>query len=238
MGYRHILFDLDRTLWDFDGNAEKTFACMFDEFGIADICHTDLHSFHAIFHTINESLWEGYRNGTINKELLRVKRFSQTLEHFHAAPILIGRIASQMSDYYINRNTLRTGLMPGAKELLDYLSGKTEYTLSIITNGFHEAQIPKMRHSGLTPYFKHIFLSEEIGAQKPDVRFFSTVLQRLGAAPSECIVIGDDFKVDILGARNAAIPQIFYNLHPGNAAQLPFSPTYEVTHLLQIKDIL
>lgn len=236
MAYRHLLFDLDRTLWDFDGNALQTFARMFDHYHIRELCHTDLDTFHRIYHTINESLWEAYRNGTTTKETLRVKRFSLTLEHFNAPHSIIGMLAGQMSEYYISQNTLMTGLMPGAKELLEYLNGKGCYTMSIITNGFREAQLPKMSHSGLNQYFKQIFLSEEIGYQKPDRRFFDTVLARLRADADECIVIGDDFKVDIQGAYECGIDQIFYNVNATKVRDI--TPTHEVSSLLLIKEIL
>ena len=233
--YKYLLFDLDRTLWDFEGNANITFQHMYRDFDLVHICHTDYETFHSTYHQINDSLWEAYRNETITKEILYTKRFSLTLEHFHAPTELIGSMAQKMGDYYVLEGPKQKGLMPGCREILDYLEGHKEYTLCIITNGFSEAQLPKMKTSNIDHYFSHFFLSETLGHNKPDPRFFEAALAQIDAKPEECIVIGDDFHVDIVGAHNAGIDQIYYN--PFNHPQEGFAPTYEIHHLLDLKKI-
>ena len=98
-------------------------------------------------------------------------------------------------------------------------------------------QYTKLRRSGLLPYFPNIFLSEEVGYQKPDIRFFLSVLEKLSLKPTECIVIGDNFQTDIQGAKNANIDAIFYQKEPFELTNIS-SGVHIVDKLLQITTIL
>jgi putative hydrolase of the HAD superfamily len=118
-------------------------------------------------------------------------------------------LAKKLGEDFLYRTTMQTNLVDGAIEILDYLKGKG-YILSIISNGFVEVQYTKLRRSGLLPYFSNVFLSEEIGCQKPNIRFFQAVLEKLQAKPAECLVIGDNLQTDIQGAQNANINSIFF----------------------------
>ena len=140
---RFLLFDLDRTLWDFDGNANRTYRKMFDEFGLGALCGVDYETFHEKYCEINDVLWEAYRNGTLTKELLSVRRFSLTLAAFgcDAESQEIVRLSQRMGDYYVEDGTRQTGLMPGVRDLLDWLDTQRDrFSLAVITNGFSEAQ--------------------------------------------------------------------------------------------------
>lgn len=234
--YRYLLFDLDRTLWDFEGNADITFQHMYQHFNLQEVMHTDYDTFHTTYKDINASLWDAYRRGTISKDILYVQRFSRTLEHFHADPAIIGRLSMQMGDFYVNEGPKQTQLMPGCREMLEQISQKHLYTLCVITNGFSEAQLPKMRSSHIIEYFSHFFLSEDLGIHKPDPRFFYRALEKISAQPEECLVIGDDFEVDISGAHSAGIDQVYYN--PYFRSGQTFTPTYEIHHLSELVGIL
>lgn len=240
--YKYLLFDLDRTLWDFEGNAEITFRKMYAQFLLEELCKVDYQTFHDYYRIVNDQLWEGYRNGTILKEVLNLQRFSIPLEHFGVKE-QVGRLSAQLGDFYVHEGPKQKGLMPGARELLDYLSDKT-YRLCIITNGFSEAQLPKMKSSDIYRYFSHFYLSENIGYMKPNPKFFEGVLQQLSqhygheVLPEECLVIGDDYKVDIEGAHSAHIPQVFYNYNAKFKGEYSFRPTYEIHQLIQLKEIL
>ena len=253
----HLLFDLDRTLWDFDGNAERTYHAMFDHFAVERLCHVDFETFHERYRQINDMLWEAYRQGTVSKEQLSLRRFSLSFGAFGLDPESpdIIHLSLKMADYYVHEGAKQTGLMPGARELLEWLDTQRDrFALSVITNGFSEAQIPKMRTSHIDHYFSHIFLSEELGFMKPDPRFFSAVLHRLNATPAprhtappaphltatpaQCLVIGDDYNVDIAGAMALGIPQVYYNLHNTPLPPDVEKPTHEISHLLQLKSIL
>lgn len=238
---KYLLFDLDRTLWDFDGNALVTFQEMYALFELEQRCHVDFHTFHQFYFEVNDLLWEGYRNGTVSKEQLSINRFRLPLEHFglrYCTPLAV-----QLSDYYVKEGPKQTGLMPGTRQLIEWLSRyptaqSPRFQLGIVTNGFSEAQLPKMKTAGLYPYFQHFFLSEAIGYMKPDRRFFAAVQQALHAAPEEIMVVGDDFHVDIEGAQHAGMPQVYYNqsLRPLPKGAVP--PTHEIHHLMEAQAIL
>lgn len=234
---KYLLFDLDRTLWDFEGNADITFGKMYRQFDIQSVTGVDCETFHDYYRIINDQLWEAYRQGTITKEMLNLRRFTLPLEHFGMREGVV-RLSVQLGDFYVHEGPKQTGLMPGARHLLDYLSQCPQYTLCVITNGFSEAQIPKMHSSDIYRYFSHFFLSEELGAMKPHRAFFEEVLRRLQAQPEECIVIGDDYKVDIEGAARVGIPQIFYNQNGKYQGHRPVLPTHEVAHLSEIESLL
>jgi putative hydrolase of the HAD superfamily len=238
---RYLLFDLDRTLWDFDGNADRTYRTMFDVFELDKLCHVDYETFHERYRVINDMLWEAYRNGTLSNELLSIRRFSLTLEAFGCdsnAPEIL-RISNKMAEYYVLEGTRQTGLMPGAREMLDFLySQRDRFVLAVITNGFSEAQLPKMKTSGIDKYFDYFFLSEDIGFMKPDRRFFEVALARMKATPEQSLVIGDDYSVDIAGAQAAGIPQVWYNLNGATILAGSPKPTYEIGNLMDIRNVV
>lgn len=238
---QYLLFDLDRTLWNFDGNAERTYRTMFEVYGLQDVCGVGFETFHDRYRVINDALWEAYRNGTISKEMLSLRRFSLTLEAFgcdgESAETI--RLSQKMADYYVREGTRQTGLMPGARQLLDWLDGhRDRYVLAVITNGFSEAQLPKMRFADIDRYFDYFFLSEEVGYMKPDRRFFDIALRRMDAEREQCIVVGDDYAVDIAGAMAAGIRQVWYNPHSKPVPRGAASPTWQVHHLAELTQIL
>ena len=237
---RFLLFDLDRTLWDFEANADCTYHEMFDHYGLANLCHVDYQTFHERYEQINDMLWEAYRNGTVSKERLAVNRFSLTLAAFGLdpnAPTTI-RLSRKMGEYYVQEGPRQTRLMPGAMELLQWLKTVGCYHLAVITNGFAEAQLPKMRTSGIDHYFDYIFLSETLGVMKPSPRFFEIAMAKMDANPEECVVIGDDYHVDIVGAARAGIDQVYYNCTEKMLSPELTPPTYEINHLLQLKQLV
>ena len=228
-------------MWDFDGNADRTYHAMFDEFGLETLCGVDYATFHKRYCEINDTLWEAYRNGTLSKELLSIRRFSLTLADFGCDPesVEIIRLSQRMGDYYVKEGTRQTGLMPGAREVLEWLDTQRDrFTLAVITNGFSEAQFPKMKTSRIDRYFDYFFLSEDIGYMKPDRRFFDAAIAKMGTEPEQCLVIGDDYKVDILGAMNVGIPQVYYNLSGTPLPEGRPKPTYEIRELLEIIDLV
>lgn len=229
--YRHIFFDLDRTLWDFEANARITLSDLFHEFGL-DSHFASFEEFSQIYHRHNERLWAEYRNGRIEKESLRKLRFVLTLK---SVKLKDEALAQQLDERYISDSPTKTALMPHTFEILEYLRERG-YPMTIITNGFNEVQWIKLKACGLEPYFERMLTSENVGYQKPDPRVFERALQEAGCTPAQAIMVGDDFEVDIAGARRAGIHQLFYN--PQQQGNLPFRPTYTVADLIEIKRIL
>ena len=210
----HLLIDLDDTLWDFRRNSKIAMQEIYNDYELNQY-YDSFESFYDIYMVKNHQLWEQYAKGEITKDYLSLERFLYPLRVVGNEDV---ELAKKLGKDFLYRTTMQTNLVDGAIETLEYLKAQG-HTLSIISNGFVEVQYTKLRRSGLIPYFANVFLSEEIGYQKPDIRFFQTVLDRLNASPSECLVIGDNFQTDIQGAQNANIRAVFYK----NNADLPLN---------------
>lgn len=229
--YRHIFFDLDHTLWDFDANAKATLEQMHIDFSLADKGVHDFELFHQNYLQHNEKLWARYRNGWIKQEELRLKRMWLSLLDFKIAD---ETLAKEMSDRFLELLPTRTILFPNAIEVLDYLRSMG-YQMHIITNGFEKTQHSKLQNSGLNKYFTHVITSEGSNSLKPHKEIFEFALARAGAIVEGSIMIGDSVEVDIVGAMQVGMDTVHTNYI--NAAQ-EVKPTYTVTDLSQLKDIL
>lgn len=231
MKYRHIFFDLDHTLWDFDSNARETLYQLHCDLRLAErgVHDFDLFLQHYLIH--NEMLWERYRKGQIRQEELRLKRMVLTLLEFKIADEALCR---EMNDLFLQLLPTRTLLFPDAKEVLQYLTDKG-YHLHLITNGFEEVQHNKLRSSGLHTYFQEVVTSECSNSLKPEPEIFAFALAKTGAAVSESVMIGDSLEVDIAGALNVGMDAIHTN-YLGTTSTI--QPTHTVTELKQLKDIL
>lgn len=206
MKYKHLFFDLDRTLWDFETNSRQTLEEMYEEFELSQLLSISVDTFIQSYKQHNEKLWEEYRIGKIDKDYLRSARFLRTLEEFN---VCSQKLAEQMGFFYVSKSPEKTGLFPNTIAMLDELSKHA--TLHIITNGFDEVQHIKLKQSGLTQYFNHIVTSEHAGVKKPDPAIFEFALVNSGASTNESLMIGDDLPVDLLGAKHVGIDQAYFN---------------------------
>ena len=228
--YKHVFFDLDRTLWDFDAAAEVAFERIYEKYNLKSLGIPSAHEFHEVYHPLNERLWELYREDNITKADLNRTRFLKPLEHYGIHNI---ELADHLSEDYVYWSPRIVRLVPGTMELLDYL--KPKYHLHLITNGFQEVQHTKLSGSGLEPYFETLTVSEEVGVKKPNPEIFHYALRKAHATAEESIVIGDEMAVDIDGAKAAGIDQIFFN---AKGEKVEGERTYEVKSLLEIKQLL
>ena len=167
----------------------------------------DFDLFHKNYLVHNEKLWERYRNGYIKQEELRVKRMWLALLDFKIADELL---AKEMSMQFLDLLPTRTILFPYAMDILEYLTNK-KYELHLITNGFEKTQHSKLKYSGLDKYFKEVITSEGSSSLKPNKEIFDFAFKKTGAKPNESIMLGDSIDVDIIGAMNAGIDQVFIN---------------------------
>jgi putative hydrolase of the HAD superfamily len=233
--YHHLFFDLDHTLWDFEANAHATLNELHHTLELEKRGVNDFDLFHKNYLAHNEKLWERYRNGLIRQDELRVKRMWLTLLDFKIAD---DELAKEMSSRFLELLPTRTILFPYAKEILLYLKNK-EYELHLITNGFEKTQHSKLKHSGLDLFFKEVITSEGSNSLKPNKEIFEFALLKSGAVKEESIMLGDSFEVDIIGAMNAGIDQVFIN-HPG-IVTTPITngikPTYTVNSLKELEQI-
>ena len=141
---KHIFFDLDRTLWDFDTNSKAALEIIFEKYKLGDRMRS-FQSFYTTYKKINGKLWSSYGNGKITKELLRVKRFDDTLKCFQ---INDSNLATELGEDYINTSPYQTNIFPGTVETLTALKADN-HELHIITNGFKEIQSIKLENSGI-----------------------------------------------------------------------------------------
>ncbi len=204
--YRHLFFDLDHTLWDFERNSRDTLRALFEELQLQSCGISDFGLFLERYEYHNKYCWMQYRNGRMDKEEVRVNRFIYALADFQ-----VDRkdLVYTLSDLYVQRSPDKLNLIEGAREVLEAL--RPAYRLHIITNGFEEVQFRKLRNTGLLPYFDKIITSERAGALKPSPRIFEFALERASAGRAESIYIGDNLEADMLGARNAGMDQVYFN---------------------------
>ena len=234
MKYKHLFFDLDHTIWDFEANSRTTLVELYEEMKLKERGVDDFDLFHKNYLAHNERLWERYRKGFVKQEELRVKRMWLSLLDFKIADELL---AKKMGDRFLEMLPTRTILFPYTIEILDYLTDKS-YELHLITNGFEHTQHSKLKHSGLSSYFKQVITSEGSNSLKPKKEIFDFAFQKTGATPDESIMIGDTMEVDILGAINAGIDQI----HVNHLTNEPLSingklPTHTIYSLKELERI-
>ena len=226
MSLRHVFFDLDHTLWDFEANSDKTFAYIFERNQVA----LDLERFTNTYRPINRKYWKLFREDKVSKSDLRYCRLREAFDAlgFEAGDDLI----HTLSEEYIAFLSLNNQLFAHALEVLEYLREK--YSLHIITNGFEEVQHRKLASSRLEPYFQHVVTSENVGVKKPDPRIFEYALEKAEASPSESIMIGDNYEADIQGALNVGMRAIMCEFN----GEMPREDVTTIKTLLELKQHL
>lgn len=230
MKYRHLFFDLDHTLWDFNSNAKLTLSVLYDDMKLQK---AGVHDFDLFFRTYldhNDRLWEKYRNGEVKAEELRWKRMWYTLMEFKVGD---EKLARQLGLKFLEMLPSRNILFPNTVETLKYLCDKG-YCLHLITNGFEETQHNKLRHSGISGYFMEVITSETSNSIKPKKEIFEFALKKTNALPQHSIMIGDSIEVDIIGAMNAGMDQVYMN---HLCLECGVKPTYIVHSIKELENI-
>ena len=232
--YKHLFFDLDHTLWDFEANSRQTLEELYDAYKLALKGVHDFDLFHKNYLVHNDKLWDRYRNGQVKVDELRWKRMWLSLLDFKIAD---EPLAKEMGVHFLDLLPTRKILFPDTFEILDYLTEK-KYQLHLITNGFEKTQHSKLKYSGLDKYFIEMITSEGSNSLKPHKEIFDFAFTKTGAKPEESIMIGDAIEVDILGAVNAGIDQVHVN-HLTKEPMLVNNilPTYTVYSLKELENI-
>lgn len=230
MKYKHLFFDLDHTLWDFDTNAKLTLQELYATLGLQSKGVDDFDLFYRNYLDHNMKLWARYRNGFIKQAELRVKRMRLALLDFKIGD---EALAETMSKQFLEMLPTRNVLFPYAVEILEYLSNKN-YQLHLITNGFEEVQHHKITNSKISHYFDKVITSEGSNSLKPNKEIFDFALAATKADLKESIMLGDDLEADIIGASKAGMDQVFIN-HVDAAPD--FKPTYMVRSLKELEHI-
>lgn len=216
--YEHIFFDLDHTLWDYEGNAGEALHELYDHYQLGEKGMFSKAELVTTFFEVNDMLWDDYNHHRIQRKDLRERRFPTI---FKRLGLPLDLRPKNIETEYIALSPTKDKVFDHAHELLDYLRPK--YELHIITNGFDDIQSTKMSSSGIDHYFKVIITSETAGFRKPDPRIFQLALDRSGAEAGNSLMVGDNLRADIGGARDFGMDQVFFN--PGKK-----SHTEQVTH--------
>lgn len=235
MKYKHLFFDLDHTIWDFEANSRQTLAELYESSQLKERGVDDFDLFHRQYLVHNDKLWDRYRNGYIKVDELRWKRMWLSLLDFKIADEPLAR---KMGVDFLELLPTRKLLFPYTIELLDYLAGK-DYQLHLITNGFEKTQHSKLQNSGLDQYFKKVITSEGSNSLKPHKEIFDYALRQTGAKTGNSIMIGDTIDVDVLGAFNAGMDQVHVNHLTKEKVEIKpgLLPTYTVFSLKELENI-
>jgi putative hydrolase of the HAD superfamily len=231
MQYRHLFFDLDHTLWDFETNAKQTLSDLYTNnalhtYGVADFeLFFERYSYH------NERLWDRYTKGYIKQEELRWKRMWLALLDFKLANEPLAR---DLAVQFLEQLPAQKSLFPYTIEILTYLKEKN-YRMHLVTNGFEKVQHHKIQQAKLDSFFDKVITSEASNSLKPHKEIFDYALSQSGASVAESIMIGDNQDADIQGGINAGMDTIFVN-HLN--AETRVKPTYTIYHLKELENIL
>lgn len=227
--YDILLFDADGTLLNFDRSEDEALKRTLQQYGLA---YTP--SISRRYHEINDSLWKQLEQGQITRDHLQATRFSTFLQELNS-----GESPAAFNLCYRQYLSESAHLIPGAFSLCERLH--SYYTLAIVTNGVAEVQRSRLARSGLGRLFEKVYISEEIGWQKPDKRFFDFVFSDMAISDkSRVLLIGDSLTSDIQGGINAGIDTCWYcpaDRQPGPATY-HVSDYRELLKLLQMENPL
>lgn len=226
----HIFFDLDYTLWDYDRNCAETLIEIFELFELEKIGIPTSQIFIEKFHRVNNKLWDLYDTRKITSEELRSRRFSEIFDLFG---IDNKSICGKIHDTYMQISPNKPHLHDGTLDILEYL--KTKYTMHIITNGLDDIQSKKMVASGIIEYFDTITTSQKANARKPEKEIFEYAVKIAKTTVNQSVMIGDNYNVDIIGAKNIGMDFVFFNLENKIFAK---DENSMIKHLLELKQIL
>lgn len=223
---KHLFFDLDHTLWDFDKNSAVAFDVIFNEYNFPFTTDQFLEQ----YIPRNQYYWKLYQVDKISQQELRFKRLNDVFEILNV--ILPKAVVDTISDQYIEFLPNNNHLFEGTIELLEYL--KPKYNLHIVTNGFHIVQDKKLENSKIKHYFTSITNSELAGVKKPHPNIFDFALSLAKASKAESIMIGDSLEADVEGALEYGIDAIFFNEQKIQVDKKVF----QINHLLELKKML
>ena len=223
---RNVLFDLDDTLFDFHKAEKIALTKTLVHFGI-DPTEETL----ALYSTINAAHWKRLELGEISREEVKVGRYRELFETIgvECDPV-------KATAYYESMLAIGHYFMPGAPELLEELYRK--YRLYIVSNGTAKVQEGRIGSSGIAKYMDGIFISQILGANKPDKQFFDICFAEIpDFSLSETVIIGDSLSSDIKGGINAGITTVWLN-PKGIENDSDIKPDYTIKELSEVPGLL
>lgn len=224
--YKILLFDADSTLLDFKQcEYEAVIDCL--EYAKLPVTEEVIQK----YSKINDGYWKMLERKEITKKELMVARWQSLFDYYG-----FSADAKEIAELYPKRLADKSHLMEGAEELCAKLYGK--FKMYIVTNGFKSVQQKRFCNCSLAKYFDDVFISEDIGYDKPAVEYFEKIAERIpNYDPEHAIIIGDSLTSDIQGGINAGIDTCWFNPGEKNAPE-GMNITYTVKDLSEISDIV
>ncbi|MCF0071647.1 YjjG family noncanonical pyrimidine nucleotidase [Dyadobacter sp. CY261] len=231
MKYKHIFFDLDHTLWDFERNSSESLEEIFHYHELTKYGISSCEDFVCSFLKINTALWDAFDRGQLHHSYIRENRFRMVFEELGAE---YPADHTEIGELYLNSLPTKKHLLEGALDLLNYLSA-AGYGMHIITNGFNDIQSRKIASSEIGHFFENVVTFETANAKKPDRRIFEFALGVAQTTPKESLMVGDNWIADVLGAKQVGMDTVYLN-----PAGLKFDeePTYNIRRLEELLLIL
>ena len=208
--YQVLLFDLDETILDFKKAEMEALDEVFTDNGIP--VSDDLI---AAYEEVNAALWKMIEKGEFKKKDLEKTRFKETFKKLQ----MDDSLGVKCGQDYTLALSKRGYFLPHAKEVLNKL--KDEYQIAIVTNGFKYIQKRRIQNCGLNKLIDAVFISEDIGFEKPDVRYFKEVFKKFDINKDNYLMIGDSLSSDIKGAKNAKIDAFWIHQNINDDKGLP-----------------
>ncbi len=226
--YKYILWDIDGTVLNFLASEAYAIRTLFKKYNIGE-CSDEMLK---LYSAINLKYWQKLERNELTKREILLGRFH---EFFGIIGADITIAESFNEDYQVTLGD-HIEFVDKAKEIL--LSQKKKYTIAAVTNGTKIAQEKKLRISGLDKIFDAVFISENVGAEKPNKEYFDYVFEKLGIADKkEVLLIGDSLTSDMKGGFVAEIDTCWFNpQHHPNTLDIPV--TYEIGDLERIYEIV
>ncbi len=226
MNFKHLFFDLDNTLYDFDKSERVSLQKALSEI---DIPFEE--NLLQVYKKINKACWLDFENGVISQTDLRHMRYERFFEALSIKndPVQFGkRYLTHLSECDFLYDTT----IPLLKNL------QSDFHLYIISNGLKEVQRPKIEKCKITSFFKKIVISDEIGIAKPYSGFFDIALENINKnSYSNCLIIGDNLNSDIKGGINYGLKTCWYNpKKEKNTSKL--KPDFNIHDINQLFDLL
>lgn len=221
-----LFLDLDDTILDFQMAERIALRKTLETFGIEpteEVC--------ALYHRINKAHWEMLERREITRDQVQLGRYAVLLQQ-----LKVDADAAQMNKTYMENLGVGHYFLPGAEKAVISLSKK--YKLYLASNGTASVQAGRLKSANISRWFEDVFISQEIGANKPDKAFFEAAFARIpDFDKSRAMIVGDSLTSDILGGINAGIATCWVNPDhkPGRE---DIRPDYEIESLTQLEELL
>ena len=220
-----LFLDLDDTILDFHQAERIALAATLRSFGVEPVREVMER-----YHIINQWHWEQLELGVMTRDQVLVNRFGALFEK-------VGMTVDPAACAKSYESNLGIGhyFLPGAEEAVKRL--KEHYRLFLVSNGTATVQHSRLTSAGLYPYFEQVFISQEIGYNKPDKAYFDRCFERIpGFAPEKALMVGDSLTSDIKGGINAGLKTVWVNPAHKNCGDI--RPDYEIEGLSDLEGLL